>query len=137
MTRLLAVAALALAALPVGAAHATSDPSCADQYLLTSGTAPKVVYYDPEIGFYRVDLDAATTFADGERQAAGEFARCAVSGVVPPLDGCVGRLGQDWPAADPLVTFDIYGGIVIHPDAADPTVAAAAGHAAAFVDCVL
>lgn len=127
---LLAGAAFACAALPLGAAHAGPE-SCT---YVTS--APRFVYYNPEMGFYYVDTTAAA-WVSGQPGSASAYAAC-VAGSLPRADGCLGEyLSAGYPAGGDVVTIDGQGRVIVDPHGADPFVGAVVGNAAAFVDCVV
>ena len=133
MRSFLAAALVAAAVLPT-AAQADDSTSCFGPWF--TSTAPRFVYYNPEIGSYYVDVDAVESFVSAQPGRAGEAARC-LAGSVPDTDGCVTQfLGGSYPGST-VVTVDDQGRITIDPHGADATVAAAAGHAQALVFCVV
>lgn len=81
MRRILAAAltAAALAATPAtatGTANAGTADGCLDPLLAPS--APRFVYYNPEIGFYYVDVAGAQAFASSLPGRAVTLATCLV-----------------------------------------------------------
>ena len=133
MRSFLAAVLVAAAVLPT-AAQADDSADCLDP--LFTSSAPQLVYYNPEIGMYYVDVDAAESFVTAHPGRANPAARCVVASV-PDTDGCVTQfLSGSYPSSS-LVTVDDQGRIVVDPHGADGTVAAAAGHTQALVFCVV
>ena len=118
-------AALVAAAFVPAAAHADSG-DCLDPLLTSS--APRFVYYNPEIGGYYVDVDAAQSFAGAQPGRAVAVARC-LAGTMPatrsaqdaPADCLHPVIGQQYPAPE-FVGRDDQGRIWVDPSAGDPTV---------------
>ncbi|HEX8002044.1 MAG TPA: hypothetical protein VF519_05050 [Mycobacteriales bacterium] len=136
MRRTLAAAVLAAVTLPL-AGPAAADPadSCLDP--LFTSSAPRFVYYNPEIGMYYVDVAAAESFARAQPGRATAAATC-LAGAVPPTDGCVTAfLHGSYPSSGAIVTVDPDGRVVVDPHAEDPFVAAVVGNAAALAFCVV
>jgi hypothetical protein len=136
MRRLLAAAVLAAAVLPFGVAHAAdSDGSCLDPLLTQS--APRIVYYNPEIGMYYVDVTAARAYAASEAAGAGAVASCLAT-LVPPTSGCVTTfVTSPYPGGSPIVSVDGSGRVIIDPHAEDAFVAALVGNVTELVACVV
>ena len=98
MRRVLALALLASAALPLGSAHASSS-DCLEPLLTQS--APRFVYYDPEIGGYYVDVTAAQEWIGGQPGRATAVADCLAT-LPSSARGCVTQflLGK-FPGGEP------------------------------------
>lgn len=133
MRSFLAAALVAAAALPT-AAQAAGSADCLDP--LFASSAPRFVYYNPEIGTYYVDVDAAESFVTAQPGRASAAARCLVASV-PATDGCVTQFLTSPSPNTHVVTIDDQGRLVVDPHGADAWLAATAGSAQALVFCVV
>jgi hypothetical protein len=133
MRSFLAAALVVAAALPA-TAHADSASSCLDP--LFSSSMPQLVYYNPEIGGYYVDVAAAQAWASAQPARAGQTARC-LADAVPDTNGCVTQFVTSPSPNTHVVTIDDQQRVTVDPHGADAFVLATAGAATALVLCVV
>ncbi len=132
------LAAIAVAALPLtalaGPASAAAEGSCLDP--LFASSAPRFVYYNPEMGFYYVDVAAAQAFAEAQPGHAASAALC-LADLDPSSNACARAfLAADYPSGGRVV-YMMEGGLFVDHHAYDPFVAALVGNTEAFADCLV